>query len=170
MRALRPAAVTPRRRTAAAVCAALGALAVSTACGSSSSGSSTPNTAGNATAVPGDVPKLGQGSGGGITVTNTTVVRSGTKLTISARIHNDQTVTDELVAAGSQVSATLTLTPALRIPPGGTITIGNGSANAVVLTQNSRLEPDGTIVLNLQFGKAGAVQVFSSFHDASSQS
>jgi hypothetical protein len=115
------------------------------------------------------VPKLGQGSAGGITVTGTSIVRNGSKLTITAQIHSDETTDDELVQAGSQVTATLTLTPPLRIPAGGTVSVGgsgNSAANTLVLTQNSRLEPDGTVLLMLQFGKAGAIQVFSSFHDA----
>jgi copper(I)-binding protein len=137
------------------------------ACSSSGgSGSSSPNSAGGATAVPGAVPKLGQGSAGGITVTGTSIVRSDTKLTITMQIRNDETTDDQLVTAGSQVSATLALSPALRIPAGGTVSVGGGSANTLVLTQNSRLEPDGTVLLMLQFGKAGAIQVFSSFRDA----
>ncbi len=154
---------TPRLRTAAAVGMLLAALA---ACSSSAgSSSSSPNSAGSASAVPGGLPKLGQASAGGITVTGTSIVRRGAKLTITMQIHNDETVDDELVTAGSQVSATLTLSPSLRIPAGGTVSVGGTSVNSLVLTQNSRLEPDGTILLMLQFGKAGAVQVFSSFHD-----
>jgi hypothetical protein len=160
--ALTPAR-TPRLRTAAAAGMLLAALA---ACSSSAgSGSSSPNSAGSASAVPGGLPKLGQGSAGAITVTSTSIVRRGALLTITMQIHNDEAVDDELVTAGSQVSATLTLSPPLRIPAGGTVSVGGASANSLVLTQNSRLEPDGTILLILQFGKAGAVQVFSSFHD-----
>jgi copper(I)-binding protein len=141
-------------------------LAALAACSSSAgSGSSSPNSAGSASAVPGGLPKLGQGSAGAITVTSTSIVRRGALLTITMQIHNDEAVDDELVTAGSQVSATLTLSPPLRIPAGGTVSVGGASANSLVLTQNSRLEPDGTILLTLQFGKAGAVQVFSSFHD-----
>lgn len=144
----------------------LAALAAcSSSAGSGSSPNDSPNSAGSATAVPGGVPKLGGGSAGGITVSNTSIARSGSKLTITAQIHNAEAVDDDLVTAGSQVSATLTLSPPLRIPAGGTVSVGGASANSLVLTQNSRLEPDGTILLMLRFGKAGAVQVFSSFHD-----
>jgi hypothetical protein len=163
--ALTPARM-PRLRTAAAVGMLLAALAAcSSSAGSGSSPNNSPNTAGSASAVPGGLPKLGQGSAGAITVTSTSIVRRGALLTITMQIHNDETVDDELVTAGSQVSATLTLSPPLRIPTGGTVSVGGASANSLVLTQNSRLEPDGTILLMLQFGKAGAVQVFSSFHD-----
>ena len=157
---------TPRLRTAAAAGLLLAALAAcSSSSGSGSSPNNSPNTAGSASAVPGGLPKLGGGSAGGITVSETSIVRTGSKLTITAQIHNDEAVDDDLVQAGSQVSATLTLSPPLRIPAGGTVSVGGASANSLVLTQNSRLEPDGTILLMLQFGKAGAVQVFSSFHD-----
>ena len=165
MPALTPARM-PRLRTAAAVGMLLAALAAcSSSAGSGSSPNNSPNTAGSASAVPGGLPKLGQGSAGGITVSDTSVVRNGSKLTVTMKIRNDETVEDELVTAGSQVAATRTLSPPLRIPAGGTVTVGGASANSLVLTQNSRLEPDGTILLMLQFGKAGAVQVFSGFHD-----
>jgi copper(I)-binding protein len=152
-----------RLRTAAVAFALLSALA---ACSSSAGSGVSPNSAGDATAVPGDVPTLGAGTAGAISVTATSIVRSGTRLTISAKVHNDGSTADTLVSAASQVSATLTLSPPLQIPAGSTVSIGTGGS-AVVLNQNSRLEPDGTVVLTLQFSKAGAVQVFSSFHDAS---
>jgi hypothetical protein len=155
-----------RLRTAAVVTVACALLSVLAACSSSAGSGGSPDSAGDATIVPGDVPTLGDGSAGGITVTGTSIVRSGTRLTISAKVHNDGSTPDELAAVGSQVSATLTLSPPLQIPAGDTVSIGRG-ANAIVLNQNSRLEPDGTVVLSLQFSKAGAVQVFSSFHDAS---
>ena len=155
-----------RLRTAVMVTVVCAMLSVLAACSSSAGSGASPNSAGDATAVPGDVPTLGTGAAGAITVTATSIVRSGTRLTISAKVHNDAATADELVAVASQVSATLTLSPPLQIPAGGTVSIGSGGS-AVVLTQNSRLEPDGTVVLSLQFSKAGALQVFSSFHDAS---
>ncbi len=125
-----------------------------------------PNSAGSATAVPGGLPKLGGGSAGGITVSDTSILRSGSKLTITMRRSTmTRRRTTTWFRPASQVSATLTLNPPLRIPAGGTVSVGGASANSLVLTQNSRLEPDGTILLMLQFGKAGAVQVFSNFHD-----
>ncbi len=141
----------------------LGAL---TACsGSSGSGSTNPNSAGRATVVPGNVPTQGEGSAGGITVTGVSIVRSGSKLTVSGQIHNDESAADELVSVGSEVTATLTLNPALRIPAGDTVSLGG--AHQLVLQQNARLEPGGTVVLSLQFTHAGPVQVFSSFLEAS---
>jgi hypothetical protein len=148
-----------RRRLPAIAFVLLGLLA-----GCASAGGA-PNTAGSATVVPGGGPTLGEGSGGGISVTATSIVRTGTKLQVTARIHNGQTTADELVQVGSQVTDTLTLAPPLKIPAGATVGIG-GTGAAVVLDQTGRLEPGGTVALAFQFTGAGAVQVFSSFRDA----
>jgi copper(I)-binding protein len=115
--------------------------------------------------VPGDVPTPGEGASGGITVSGTKIVRSGTKLTVTASIHNAESKADTLVQVGSEVTATLTLTSPLTIPAGGTVAIGG--AHPVVLDQNARLEPGGTVVLEFHFINAGLVEVFSSFLDAS---
>jgi hypothetical protein len=141
-------------------------LGVVAGCSSAGGGSSAPNTAGSASVVPGEAPKLGEGAGGGISITGTSIVRTGTKLAVTAQIHSDESTPDELVQVGSNVGPTLALSSPVHIPAGGTVSIG-GHATQVVLTQSGRLEPGGTVALSLQFGTAGAVQVFSSFLESS---
>lgn len=160
-----PAPVLPRLRLAAAICALLGSFVALTGC-SGSGGSAAPNTAGSASVVPGEAPKLGDGGGGGISISGTSIVRTGTKLAVTAQIHSDESTPDELTAVGSNVGPTLALASPLQIPAGGTVSIGVHGTQ-VVLTQSGRLEAGGTVALSLQFGSAGAVQVFSSFLDAS---
>ncbi len=138
-------------------------LAVIAGCAQSGSGSSAPNTAGNATVVPGEVPTPGEGASGGITVTGTKIVRAGSKLTVTATVKSAESKPDELVQVGSEVTATLNLNPPIAVPAGGSIAIG--AAHMVVLDQNARLEPGGTVVLQFQFANAGTVEVFSSFLD-----
>jgi copper(I)-binding protein len=151
----------PRLRAGAAAVLLLGIV---TGCAQSGSGGTAqPNTAGSASAVPGEAPKPGQGAGGGIRVTDTSIVRAGSKLTVTATIHNDETTADDLVQVGSEVTASTVVTPPLTIPAGGSVTLGG--AHKVVLDQNARLEPGGTVALQFQFTKAGSVQVFSSFLD-----
>jgi hypothetical protein len=146
--------------------ALLGLLAALAGCSSAGPGTGTPpNTAGSATVVPGAVPKLGQGSGGGISITGTSIVRTGTKLAITAQIRNEQSSADELTQVGSNVGPTLTLTTPVHLPAGSTVSI-SGAAK-VVVQQSGRLEPGGTVALSFQFNTAGEVQVFSSFTDAS---
>ncbi len=152
--------------TARASVALLGLLGVLAACSSTGAGP-TPNSAGSATVVPGAVPTLGDGSGGGITITATSIVRTGTRLALSAQIHSTESTADELTAVGSNVGPTLTLATPLQIPPGGTVSIGGAATAPVVLDQSGRLEPGGTVALSFQFSNAGAIQVFSSFRDAS---
>jgi hypothetical protein len=160
-----PGLVVAPRRTSAAACALLGLLGVLAGCSSTGAGAS-PNTAGSATVVPGEAPEPGQGSGGGISITGTSIVRTGTKLTVTAQIHNDESSADELAQVGSNVGPTHALAPPLQIPAGGTVSIG-GHGTQVVLTQSGRLEPGGTVALSFQFNAAGAVQVFSSFLETS---
>ncbi len=161
-----PAALLHRRhtgtRTVAAACTLLGLIA---GCSSAGGGGVAPNTAGSASVVPGEAPQLGEGSGGGISVTGTSIVRTGTKLSITTQIRSEESSSDELVSVGSEVTSTLTLSSPVKIPAGATVTIGG--ATKVVLDQNARLEPGGTVALLLQFSNAGSVQVFSSFVDAS---
>lgn len=155
-------ATSPRIRLGAASLALLGIVGVTSGCAQSGSGGTAqPNTAGSASAAPGEAPKPGEGAGGGIRITGTSIVRAGSKLTVTATIHNDETKSDQLVQVGSEVTATTVLSTPLTIPAGGTATIGG--AQKVVLDQNARLEPGGTVALQFQFSSAGSVQVFSSF-------
>ncbi len=160
-----PAAVLRRRhtgtRTVAAACTLLGLIA---GCSNAGGGGAAPNTASSASVVPGEAPQLGEGSGGGISVTGTSIVRTGKKLSITAQIHSAESTSDELVSVGSEVTPTLTLPSPVKIPAGATVAIGG--ATKLVLDQNARLEPGGTVALLLHFSNAGAVQVFSSFVDA----
>ncbi|HEX4016372.1 MAG TPA: hypothetical protein VHX15_06495 [Frankiaceae bacterium] len=148
-----------------ALTAMLGGLGLVAGCSSAGDGTSAPNTAGSATVVPGAVPKLGQGSAGGISITATSIVRTGTKLAITAQIHSDETNADALTAVGSNVGPTLTLTTPVQIPAGGTVSLGG--ASEIVVDQDGRLSPGGTVALSFQFNAAGAIEVFSSFRDAS---
>ncbi len=107
-------------------------------------------------------PTPGTASQGQLSVRITSITRSGDQLTVAGQVHNAAKTTEELLSVGSQVTATLTLTPALQIPAGATLELGS-SGRAVVLTQNARLEPGGTVVLMLNFQRAGEVQVFSGF-------
>lgn len=140
-------------------------LGFAAGCSSAGTGSS-PDTAGSATVVPGEAPKLGDGGSGGISITGTSIVRTGTRLAVTAQIHSEESTPDELTAVGSNVGPTLTLATPLQIPAGGTVSIG-GHGSRLVLTQSGRLEPGGTVALSWQFGSAGAVQVFSSFLESS---
>ena len=143
----------------------LGLLGLASGCSNSGS-ASTPNSAGSASAVPGAAPKLGEGAGGGISVTGTSIVRTGTQLAVTAQVHNGQSTADALTLVGSNVGPTLTLAAPVQIPAGSTVSIG-GAAARVVLVQSGRLSPGGTVALSFQFNGAGAIQVFSSFRDAS---
>jgi copper(I)-binding protein len=121
-----------------------------------------PDTATNASTVPGPVPHLGQATQGGISITGVTVQRTGSRLDVTARIANAGAAADDLTTVGSQVSPTLTLRPAVKVPARGSVQLGPGGTS-VVLQQEGRLEPGGTVALTLQFQQAGSVKVFSSF-------
>ena len=123
--------------------------------------SAAPNTASDPTVVAG-APTPGQASQGQLTVRVTAITRSGNRLSVAAQVHNAAKTPEELQSIGSQVTATLTLTPPLQIPAGATRELGGGG-RSVVLVQNARLEPGGTVALMLNFRRAGAVQVFSGF-------
>jgi hypothetical protein len=151
-----------RHRRGVPAAAAVG-TALALVCGCAGGASPAPNSAGSASVVPGAAPTLGEGGQGAITVTGTSIVRTGQRLAITARIHNAGPRTDELLAIGSQVSPTLTLNPPLQIRAGATRMLGTAGTPAV-LRQDSRLVPGGTVDLMLAFGGAGTVQVFSSFH------
>lgn len=121
-----------------------------------------PNAATSASVAPGPVPHLGQATQGTISVTGVSIVRTGQTLRITAQIHNAGTAADELLAIGSQVSPTVALSPAVKVPAGGTAKLGRGGTPAS-LQQEARLEPEGTVALTLQFQHAGSIEVFSSF-------
>lgn len=161
MPAAAPNAVRASVRDAVALLGLLGVIA-----GCSTGAGSTPNSAGSATVVPGAVPKLGEGSGGGISITAAEIVRTGTQLAVTAQVHNAETTADALTQVASNVGPTLTLAAPVQIPAGSTVSIG-GAAARVVLVQSGRLSPGGTVALSFQFNSAGTIQVFSSFRDAS---
>jgi copper(I)-binding protein len=142
--------------------AATVALAFAVLLGGCASASNAPDSASSATAVPGAAPRLGQTSQGSISITDTSIQRTGQKLRITSQIHNAAPSADELVSVGSQVSPTVTLHPTLQLPANGDLRIGD--AVNVVLAQQARLEPGGTVDLTFQFERAGTIQVFSSFH------
>jgi hypothetical protein len=142
--------------------AAAAGTALALLCGCAGSPGQPPNSAGSAAVVPGAAPTLGAGGQGGITVTGTTIARTGQQLAITARIHNAGSQPDALQQIGSQVTATLTLKPPLEIPAGATRELGTAGTRPV-LRQNGRLVPGGTVDLMLTFRGAGTVQVFSSF-------
>ena len=119
----------PRARGVAGACLLLGVLA---GCAQSGSGgTSSPNTASSPTVVPGEAPKPGEGASGGITVSGTSIVRTGAKLSVTATIHNGESKPDELLQVGSEVTPTLRISPPLTIPAGGSVSIGG--AHKVVL-------------------------------------
>ena len=107
-------------------------------------------------------PTPGTASQGQLSVRIASITRSGDQLTVAGRVHNAAKTAEELDSVGSQVTATFTLTPPLLIPAGTTVEI-SPSGHAVVLRQNARLEPGGTVALMLNFRHGGEVQVFSSF-------
>ena len=115
-----------------------------------------PNTASSATVVPGDVPTLGDGSGGGISVTGASIMRTGTKLTVTAQIHNGQSTADEL-RAGRQQREPDADPAAAAEDPRGRHRDDRRRERSVVLDQTGRLEPGGTVALCVEFGDAGAV-------------
>ena len=88
------------------------------------------------------------------------IQREGTKLVISAKIHNSGSAADTLEQIGSQVSPTISFS--LPVPAGGTVTLGR-AGTAAVLDQQGRLEPGGTVDLSFDFKNGGLLQVFSTF-------
>ena len=128
------------------------------ACGASQA----PDTASDTMTGSGTVPHLGEASQGAISVSGASVQQSGTQLAVTATIRNAGASADELDSVMSQVSNVLTLSPPVTLPPHGSVVLGEGKTR-VVLTQNGRLEPGGTVALTLNFRNAGAVEVFSSF-------
>jgi hypothetical protein len=128
--------------------------------GCAGSASDEPNTAGNATAVPGAIP--GIGTAGDITVSGLSIHRTGDQLAITAQIRNSGTAADQLLSISSQVTETLTKSPALAIPAKSTVSLGAGGT-ATSLTINARLEAGGSVALTLNFRDAGAVDDYSSF-------
>jgi hypothetical protein len=128
--------------------------------GCTRSASDESNTAGVATAVPGNIP--GIGTSGNITVSGVSIHRTGDQLAITAQIRNSGSTPDQLLSIGSQVSANLTESPALTIPAKSTTQLGDGGTKTA-LTINARLEPGGSIALTLTFRSAGQVDAYSSF-------
>jgi hypothetical protein len=128
--------------------------------GCSASASSQPNTAGNATAVPGGIP--GIGTAGDLSISGLAIHRTGDQLAITAQIRNAGAAPDQLLSVSSQVTATLTESPALTIPAKGTVQLGAGGTKTV-LTINARLEPGGSIALVLNFKSAGQLDAYAGF-------
>jgi hypothetical protein len=128
--------------------------------GCSGSTSDEPNTAGNATAVPGTIP--GIGTSGDITVSGLGIHRTDDKLAITAQIRNTGSTPDQLLSISSQVTAALTESPALVIPAKGTAALGAGGTTTT-LTINARLEPGGSIALVLNFKTAGQLDAYAGF-------
>jgi hypothetical protein len=128
--------------------------------GCAGSASDEPNTAGDATAVPGNIP--GIGASGNITVSGVSIHRTGHELAVTAEIRNSGSSPDQLLSISSQVSTTLTESPALAIPAKSTTQLGDGGTKTA-LTINARLEPGGSIALTLNFRGAGQVDAYSSF-------
>jgi hypothetical protein len=62
------------------------------------------------------------------------------------------------------VSKPVTLSPPLALPPGKTVQLDTATTR-VLLTEDGRLEPGGTVDLALQFQRTGLVQLFSKFTD-----
>jgi copper(I)-binding protein len=128
--------------------------------GCAGSASDEPNTAGDATAVPGNIP--GIGTSGSITVSGVSIHRTGDQLAITARIRNGGSAPDQLLSISSQVSTTLTESPALTIPAKSTTQLG-ADGTKTTLAINARLEPGGSIALTLDFRGAGQIDAYSSF-------
>jgi copper(I)-binding protein len=148
-----------RARTLPAVLLAALVLTVGGCAGSTSE---EPNTAGSASPVPGAVLSFGAATQGDIVVSDLTITRTGEQLAISAKIDNGDSAADELLTISSQVTSTLTFSPALTIPGKGSAQLGSGGAKAV-LTENARLPTGGTVALTLTFKQAGSVQLYSQF-------
>ena len=131
--------------------------------GCSNSSDSAPDVATSATAVPGSVPQLGEGTVGALSISEIALQRSGSQLTLSGRIVNAGPA-DELTRIASQVTEPLTPSPAITLPAKASTELGKDPS--IILTENARLEPGGTVDLTLTFGQAGSVQVFASFSDS----
>jgi hypothetical protein len=130
--------------------------------GCAGSATDDPNTLGNATDAPDtQAPGVGTSASGDITVSGLSIVRSGDHLAITAKISNTDAA-DELLSISSQVTATLTESPALAIPAKGTVTLGKGGTSTV-LTVNARLETGGSVALTLNFKNAGQVDDYAGF-------
>lgn len=143
--------------------AALGlALATAVLVSGCSDTGAPPNVASSASPVPGSAPTLGVANQGDLSLSGVSILRKGTQLIVSATITNSGDTADELQQVGSQVSPTLTLNPPIPVPAHGSVTLG-GSGPSVVLDQQGRLEPGGTVDLMLEFRDAGQLQVFSGF-------
>jgi hypothetical protein len=151
--------ITASIRSTAAALLLLGVLV------SACSGSATddPSTLGNATDAPDSTgPGVGRSASGDITVSGLTIHRTGDHLDITAKISNTGATADELLSISSQVTGTLTESPALAIPAKGTVTLGIGGTSTE-LTINARLEPGGSVALTLNFKDAGQVDDYASF-------
>jgi hypothetical protein len=129
--------------------------------GCAGNASDQPNTAGNATNVPDNLPGSNSASGA-ISVSGLSIRRTGDHLDITAQISNTGTTADELQSLTSQVTDTLTESPALAIPAKSTVALGKGGTNTQ-LTINARLEPGGSIALIFNFKAAGQVDGYASF-------
>jgi copper(I)-binding protein len=151
--------ITTSTRSIAATLLVLGGLVS----GCAGSATDDPNTAGNATNVPNSLPPgVGTSADGDITVSGLVIHRTGDHLDISAKISNTGAAADQLLSISSQVTATLTESPALAIPAKGTVSLGDGGTSTV-LTINARLEPGGSVALTLNFKAAGQVDDYASF-------
>lgn len=149
---------SPGRQTLAAVL-----LIAAAACGlTGCSAGSNANAATSAAPASGAVPQLGSATIDSLTMRDFALRRAGGALTLTGRIVNTGSA-DTLTSIASQLTATLTLVPALAVPAATTVELGAG--RTVTLTENARLEPGGTVDLTLHFQRAGDVQVFTSFTD-----
>jgi hypothetical protein len=134
------------------------------AAGCAGSTSTPPNVATSETAVPGAVPQLGKADAGTISISDVSIVRTGKTLRLRGRITNSGTAPDALLQVSSQVSKPVTLAPPLALPPGKTVQLDTAKT-PVLLTEDGRLQPGGTVDLALQLQRTGLVQLFSKFTD-----
>ena len=131
------------------------------ACGGSATDD--PNALGNATDAPDSTaPGVGTSASGDITVSGLAIHRTGNHLDISAKISNTGPTTDQLLSISSQVTSTLTESPALTIPSKATAALGK-DGTPTVLTINARLEQGGSVALTLTFKTAGQVDDYAGF-------
>lgn len=102
--------------------------------------------------------RLGGSSVAGVTVSGTSLVKSGSGIAVLATISS--THPDRLLSISSNYTVPAALPQPLAVEPGAAVTIG---PTTVVLRPNGPIDDGATVAVSFTFATAGVVQVYGTY-------
>jgi hypothetical protein len=147
-----------RRTTSVALTGLVLLLGLSACSGTSTSNQDNPLGATSNQPAAGSAPQLGSSTVAGVTVSATSLRKSGSGIAVLASVTSDHP--DRLVRIGSNYTAPVTLTKPLAVLKGTTTTIDSTTA---VLQPSGPIDDGATVAVSFTFATAGLVQVYATY-------